>query len=118
MNKEEFIKLIKSEVSDSAVKSILDNLIDPPGRKPSPELLAQSKWYKSLPKEHKTVMHQTITEAVDEAVFGFLCVIDGVRSISSRGETNNLELYHANNTTKVLLNSEEGECLHDIYNRA
>lgn len=81
-------------------------------------MLAQSKWYKSLPNEDKTIMHQTISDAVDEAVFGFLCVIDGVRSISSRDEANSLELYHANKTTKTLLNSEEGECLHDIYNRA
>ena len=117
MNKEEFIQLIKSEVSDSAVKSIQENLIAPPGRKPSPELLAQSKWYKSLSIEHKAIMHQIISEAVNEAVFGFLCVIDGVRSISSQGDTNGLELYHVNKTKKLLLNTEEAEYLHDIYNR-
>ena len=118
MDKEEFIKLIKSEVSESAIESIVENLIDPPGRKPSPELVAQSEFYKSLSSENQEVINKIVSEAVHEAVFGFLCVVDGVRSISKAGETSNLKLYHANNEQNTLLNTEQEEYLHDIYNRA
>ena len=118
MDKEEFIKLIKSEVSDSSIESTIENLIDPPGRKPSAELLAQSEFYKSLSIENKEIINKIISEAVSEAVFGFLCVLDGVRSISKAGELNNLELSHVSTAQKTLLNSEQGEYLHDIYNRA
>ena len=118
MDKEEFIKLIKSEVADSAIESTIENLIDPPGRNPSTELLTQSEFYKSLSTENKEIVNKIISESVSEAIFGFLCVLDGVRSISKQGELNNLELSHVNASQKTLLNSEQGEYLHDIYNRA
>ena len=105
-------------VSDSAKESIIENLIDPPGRNPSPELIAQSEFYNSLSEDKKEIINKIISEAVHEAVFGFLCVLDGVRSISKAGETNNLELSHVNDSQKTLLNSEQGEYLHDIYNHA
>ena len=118
MDKEEFIKLVKSEISGSATESIIENLIDPPGRKPSPELKAQSEFYNSLSEDKKKVVNTIISEVANEAIFGFLCVLDGVRSISKADELNNLELTHVGNSRKTLLNSEQGEYLHDIYNRA
>lgn len=117
MDKGTFINLIKSEVADSAVESTIDNLVDPPGRNPSSEMLALSQWYDSLPNEGKANVHKIITDAVKESIFGFLCVLDDVRSISESGERNNLELYHLDNETKIQLNDEVGEYLHDVFNR-
>ncbi|WP_413702160.1 hypothetical protein ACLKMH_12120 [Psychromonas sp. KJ10-10] len=58
------------------------------------------------------MLRSIISEAVDESVFGFLCVIDGVRSISNGGEENGLQLIHRS----TRLNDETNEMLHDIYN--
>lgn len=52
-----------------------------------------------------------ISDAVNESVFGFLCVLDGVRSIFDTGDSNNLKLTHGD----TLLNDIENECLHDLY---
>jgi len=112
VNKLEFVKLIKEVVSSSAVDSTIDNLEDPPGRRPDKLLVDRSEWYKLLSEKDQEMVRDILIEAVDESVFGFLCVLDGVRSISNEGDTNNLKLSHGS----TLLNDDNDELLHDIYN--
>ncbi len=53
-------------------------------------------------------------DAVNRAVFGFLCVLDGVRSIEEGQDNGRLELvYHKGKS--VVLNPSEGEMLHDLW---
>ncbi|WP_192022179.1 hypothetical protein [Shewanella sp. WPAGA9] len=111
MDKIEFTKLIKEIVSQSAIEDTLENLNDPPGRKPDGQLLAQSEWFKSLNPSDQEMVRNVISEAVHESIFGFLCVLDGARSISEAGESNDLNLSHGG----VQLNEASGELLHDIY---
>lgn len=111
-NKIEFTKLIKEVVAQSAIDDTIDTLNDPPGRKPAEDLLAQSKWYKGLDPVDREMVNEILADAVHGAVFEFLCVLDGVRSISGPGEYNELNLSRCG----VQLNDESGEYLHDIYN--
>lgn len=112
MNKVEFSNILKSVVSQAAIDSTLENLREPPGRNPDADLLAQSDWYKSLAPTDRDMLSKVISDAVHESIFGFLCVLDGVRSISDSEEANGLVLSRHG----VQLNSESDEYLHDIYN--
>jgi hypothetical protein len=115
MNPEEFIKVIRLVVRDSAIESTMENLEVPPGRKPSEKELQRSKWFNQLPEENKTDINNIVTEAVDEAVFGFLAVLDGVRAFTNEKEAM-LELVYKNGESRELLNSPEEIDLHDLYN--
>jgi hypothetical protein len=111
VNNSEFISIIEEVVSESAIEDTIDNLESPPDRNPDESLVRQSNWFKSLSDSDKNMVKSIVSSSVNESVFGFLCVLDGVRSISKSGETNELELTHK----RTLLNDPEKECLHDLY---
>jgi hypothetical protein len=111
VNNSEFITVIEDVVSTSAIEDTIDNLKSPPGRKADENLVKQSAWFNSLSDSDKDMVKSIISDAVNESAFGFLCVLDGVRSISESGSTNNLKLTHGN----TLLNDPEKEYLHDLY---
>ena len=48
MSPTEFARKVEAHVRDVAVKSTVSNLLKPPGRQPSPELMALSRWYLQL----------------------------------------------------------------------
>ncbi len=118
MTPDSFVSLIKESVELSAKDDVIENLKEPPGRKPDPELLKNSEWYLALNEEGKERVKSIVSDSVSETIFGLLSVLDGVRSISADGEVNSIELYHVENGSKVLLNDEAKEYLHDIYNSA
>ena len=60
------------------------------------------------------MVSSVILDAVDRAVFGFLCVIDGVRAIDDSEKKGALELRYVNDGS-VLLNAPDGEMLHDLW---
>ncbi len=115
MTPEEFIILIKIAIEASAKDGVIENLQEPSGRRPDAELLKNSEWYISQDKEGKERIESIISDAVSETLFGFLSMLDGVRSISVAGKTDSLELLHIENSRKTLLNDPSKEYLHDIY---
>lgn len=114
MNNVEFINSIKISVEESAVRSVSENLISPPGKSPLEELLNLSKWFNSLSIEDKEMAEKLVREAVHTSVFGFLCVLDGVRAIEDTYEKGKLLLYYEKNNERVLLNDPDEEYLHDL----
>ena len=118
MTPNDFISLLKVAVEDSAQEDVIEDLKELPGRKPNHELLKNSAWYLSLDEEGKKRVGSIVAEAVSETLFGFLAVLDGVRSISAQGETNSLELHHVDDGKRILLNDPAKEYLHDIYKNA
>jgi hypothetical protein len=111
VNNSEFIAIIEDVVSASAIEDTIENLNSPSGRKPDENLVKQSAWFNSLSDSDKDMVKSIISDAVNESVFGFLCVLDGVRSISDSGGSNSLKLTHGD----TLLNDIEKKCLHDLY---
>ena len=117
MNSEQFVKVIKSVVVDSATESTLSNLANPPGRRPNPELVKKSDWYKALSDQDKRILESVVAGAVHQAVFGMFAVIDGVRVINDGPVKADIELFYVEDGERLQLNAPGQEPLHDILNR-
>ena len=115
MNNIQFIDVIKIAVREAAVESVIDNLQDPPGRLSSHKEQEVSLWFQSLSTEDRARVSQIVAEAVDEAIFGFLSVLDGTRAIESGEDKGRLNLTYSKKDSEILLNDEGDVFLHDLY---
>jgi hypothetical protein len=61
------------------------------------------------------MLHEALTYAAESAVFGVMCVLDGVRAIESGSEKGDLELYYVKGDRKILLNDPQNEELHNLF---
>ncbi|MEI7376821.1 hypothetical protein [Dickeya chrysanthemi] len=113
MDAEKFVDVIKLVVRDAAIEDTISVLTSPPGRRPSKELVELSNYYNGKNDEEKELINRIIKLASDDAVFGFLCVLDGVRAIEDEEEKGTLSLIYKKNE-EVILNKDED--LHDYYN--
>lgn len=114
MDTHQFVDLLRIVVRDNAASEELSVLRSPPGRRPSTDLQERSKWYNSLQDDQKRILSSIILDVADRAVFGFLCVLDGVRAIEDDGDKGRLELRYVKDEL-TLLNPPEGEMLHDLW---
>jgi len=115
MNAEKFVEIIQKVVVSGAENSVKSNLDEPPGRKPLQQLVDMSNWYNQLNEKDKAVVGQIIKESVRTAIFGFFCVLDGVRAIENENK-GELKLYYVNKDIQELLNDPDKEFLHDLFN--
>ena len=115
MNNEEFVSVIKQVVRESAIEGTLKQTEKPSGRKVSDERRLKSEWYNHLSEEDKKMVRAIITDAVDDSVFGFFAVLDGVRAIENDQNKGELFLIHKKNK-EIRLNDPNKIYLHDLYN--
>lgn len=114
MDSETFIEILKSVVEESAISDTLKILEKPPGREPKESLVRMSHWFNNLTENDKIMVKEVLSEGFKLNMFGFLCLLDGVRLLNDfHGK---LELYYVQGNEKVLLNDSNKEYLHDIYN--
>jgi hypothetical protein len=113
MTQKKFVEVIQDVVIDESIRSIQSNLINPPGRKPSEELILTSNFYNNLNDHDKRLMMQIVKDAVQTGVWGFFCVLDGVRSIEN-DKGGKLALFYENDGAKTLLNDPQEEFLHEL----
>ena len=114
MTTETFINVVKEVVRNASVNSVETLLNHVPGRSPDTRLVALSAWHTALAEPDKQMVNQVIEQAVDDALFGFLCVLDGVRVVES--DSGDFELlYRRKGKTVVLSPNEEAGYLHDLY---
>lgn len=116
MDQVNFVQLVKKVVTEDTIKSVEELITNPPGRSPQKRLVDLSNWFKGLSEEDKERLRELIKDSANSAVFGFLCAIDGVRSIDNPGDKGRLLLYYEKNGDRVLLNDPDQDFLHDIYN--
>jgi len=114
MDAKQFVDLLKISVRDAAASEELDVLRSPPGRRPSSDLIERSRWYNSLDGDQKKLLASIVGDVADRAVFGFLCVLDGIRTIEDGTDKGRLELRYVKDRSHVL-NSPDGEFLHDLW---
>ncbi|TDN38092.1 hypothetical protein E4631_24380 [Hymenobacter sp. UV11] len=115
MTTETFIDVVKEVVRNASVNSVETLLHHVPGRSPDKHLVALSTWHTALSDSDKHMVTQVIEQAVDDALFGFLCVLDGVRVVESN--SGDFELRYRRKGESVLLSpNEEVGYLHDLYN--
>jgi hypothetical protein len=116
MNATDFITAIKAYVTNSAIRNTTTSAERPVGRKISEEKQLISSWFNSLNQEEKKLCALLMKEAVDDAIFGILCVIDGVRVIEETEEKSEFELVQVKHGERNLINKPDENYLHDIYN--
>ena len=115
MTKEEFIRVIRQVVRDASISGCREILRSPSGRSPDPHLLALSEWFNQLPEDHQQKTVASMKMATDLAIFGFLCVLDGVRQIETDSEKGKLVLEFVKHGRSVVLNEASGHDLHDLF---
>src|SRR5687768_12628173 len=95
MNTESFVTSVKEVVRNPAIDGVQETLENPPGRSPNKTILELSAWYKTLSETDRSRVKQIVEKSVDSALFGFLCLIDGVTSFDPDGNDGTVEvLYH------------------------
>jgi hypothetical protein len=114
MTGEDFVAAIKRSVRDSAIQDCRALLEKPPGRRPAQALVAQSNWYLSLSAHDQRRLAGVIQEAVDTALFGFFCVLDGVRAVEDGPIKGDFVLNYVKDTSTPL-NGPALPCLHDLF---
>jgi len=113
---EEFVSVVKVQTSDAAVHGALKIMKQPPGRSPSERLLTLSRWYNQLPEADQHILEAALRQAAESAIFGFFCILDGVRSIENTTDKGGLELYFVKGNERTLLNDQHAEELHNLFN--
>ena len=116
MNSEDFVDAIQIAVRNAAIEGTVTSLTTPPGRSPDPRLIELSKWFADLDEGERRLVRALIERSVDQAVFGFLTVLDGVRAIENSPDKGVLELYYVRGERRVLINDPNHILLHEIYN--
>lgn len=118
MNQEKFIEIVKVAIEQPSIEGVIANLKQPPGRRPEAEDIALSRWFNKLREEDKEFVRKVIRAAVKNSVFGFLCILDGVRPIHETNDNEGevaLKLIYKDSKEEVVLNDPSDDYLHDIY---
>lgn len=100
MDSQAFINAIQQEELTSAVETTIELHKRPPGRRPAPELLVRSAWFNSLAPADAAHVERMVADAAFAAVFGFLSVLDGVRTIDT--ENGRFELFYVGKDRELL----------------
>jgi len=113
MTSEIFIELIRKNVLESSITSMESILNKPPGKRLVDEIITMSAWYNKLSENDKTIIQNIIRESARSAVFGFLCVLDGVRDLESQ-DKGELKLFYDNYGERLLINDPHKGALHEL----
>ncbi|WP_077728056.1 hypothetical protein [Methylocaldum sp. 14B] len=116
MNNEAFVEAIKQYVGEAAVEDMIANLKNPPGRRVSQKEKMRSDWYNSLSELERDYIGSIVADAVHEALFGLLAVLDGVRAIEDGESKGHFELSYVDEKNQILLNNPNDIGLHDLFN--
>lgn len=117
MNDQEFVDAIKEHVFDSAIEGVMSQIISPSGTKPSVTLLKLNNWFHEQDEETQSRIRQCIKAGAHSALFGMLCVLDGVRLIHEDLRNGQLRLVLRTDTQEIVLSdNQEFSELHDIFN--
>jgi hypothetical protein len=112
MNRESFVEAVRSGVYDAAISDTIALLLHPPGPE---DLVTLSAWFKQLCDEDQENLRRVAKMAAHAAVFGMLCVLDGVKAIEDRPIKGVLDLrYHHSCEEDISLTDESGPMLHDL----
>jgi hypothetical protein len=114
MDPERFVHSLRIAVRDAAISDTIGYIAAPPGRKIAEDTKKLSTWYNALANEDKEMLLKAMEKAVDNAVFGFLCVLDGVRVIEDSKPRGTLRLTYIGRS-EVALSPPEGPLLHELY---
>ncbi len=113
-SEDDFVQGIHDNVFRAAVDDAVSIMSRPPGRAPRPERLELSRWWGGLGEGDRDMVRRALTLAADLAVFGFLCVLDNVRTIADSPELF-LRLHAEVDGADYLIPADEATELHDLF---
>lgn len=113
MSKRQFVDALAERMLDmSGETRVLDN---PPGRSPSPELVALSGWFRDLDSDGRAMAVELMRRTAYGTLHGALCVLDGVAAIEDGPNKGQLRLLHESHDGVIVdLTSEAEPMLHDL----
>jgi hypothetical protein len=118
----QFVSVVVSAVRAPALQGTFNTLRQPPGRDPDAGLLQLAQWFRDLPEADRRMAARLLAHAVDSALFGMMCLLDGVLSVNPRPGVNQRLHLHAEleDGGRRLLNDPTGTNpeLHDLYKDA
>jgi hypothetical protein len=114
MTPDRFVSALRQVVSQAAVTDTLSLLESPPGRKPAPELIDASHWYRSLSDHDRANVARVLGMVSHQVLFGILAVLDGVRSLEGPGEKGDFRLVFRKREREWELVGPGTPPLHDI----
>lgn len=79
----------------------------PAGRRPTSEIVERSAWFNGLAPADQDRVQTVAEDAGKAALFGLLCVLDGVRAIEDGPSAGSLELRYIADGMETLLASTE-----------
>src|SRR5262245_4761972 len=114
MTPEEFVEALRQVALLATVEGTVAVLEQPPGRRPKQELVEVSNWYRSRSEEGKAFLRRIMTMTADDAVFGVLAVLDGVRTIEDDPDKGAFRLIFKKGDQEWDLIDPTWEFLHDL----
>ena len=81
MNQEQFVNALKRYAADAGAEDTLSQWKLPTGRSPGQKARDQAFWFNGLSKDDKMMVENLAYDAAHSALFGVLCILDGVRRI-------------------------------------
>jgi hypothetical protein len=84
MTPDEFVQAVYRSAYLDSVKAVVSVLESPPGQRPRAALMELSTWYKGLNELDRDAAERLIRFSADNAVFGILALIDGVRAVDDK----------------------------------
>ena len=113
-SEDDFVQGIYDNVFRAAVEDTVSIMARPPGRAPRPERLELSRWWAGLGSDDRDMVRRALTLTADLAVFGFLCVLDNVRTIADSCDLE-LRLHAELAGEDYPIPADEATELHDLF---
>jgi len=99
---------------DQVVIGEVSVMRQPPGRRPSLDLVARSEWFLGLPDHDQSMVVDVMRETAYAALHATLCVFDGAATIVDGPDKGQLALTHVRGGVASDLLSHEEPDLHDL----
>ena len=118
MTPDEFVAAVDRVVYSGAVSGTVAGLRDgPAGRDPGSRQLALHDWFEALSPDDQQMVGEIVRDAAHAAVFGFLCVLDGVVAVDDPPHAQLRLTATLPDGRAVILNQDPSlEDLHDKFN--
>ena len=115
MNAEKLVKALRQYAGEAAVRSVDSQLREPTGRSPHKTLVADSKWYLALNAKDQAHVMRIARRTMDYAIFGVLCILDGVRAIEAGPSKGELHIVYVKGTEQTVISDPNEVLLHELY---
>jgi hypothetical protein len=112
MDAEAFVAATRESAMRAAARDTIAVMIDPPGRKPAPELVELRNWYRALTASDREMVRHALLEVAHAAVFSVFAILDGAVRVDPHDPPGEFELYYVGREGRNKLNGD----LHDILN--